>query len=104
MNADKDHLETVEQYLADVVNRLIDVITSLEALKETCNMEKMDLIRHGQIFAYQQGILDVVTELLVYAKGERSLNADIKDMRDAIIEQATRGQRGHKDTSEAMFQ
>ena len=91
---------TTEGYLAEVVNRLFDVTRSLEALKGTCNMEKIDLIRHGQVFAYQQGILDAVTELLVYAKGERSLDSDVKDMQDAIIEQ---GQK-KKLIEEGMYQ
>ena len=89
MEKDKDaeiaeHLETVGDYLADVVTRLFSVTESLYALKHSVNYEKRELITGGKPFAYQQGILDVVTELFDYATGKRDLEVDKEDMREAM--------------------
>jgi len=109
---DEHEKKLVEEYLADVVERLFDVTKSLEALNATCNVEKIDLIRHGQSFAYQQGILDVTRELLEYAVGERNLVEDMKDMMEVLENQAAKeiqmndkisGQLETK-TLEGMFQ
>ena len=76
--------DKVEDYLADVVTRLFSVTESLYALKHSVNYEKMELITQGKPFAYQQGILDVVTELFDYASGKRDLQKDKEEMREAI--------------------
>ena len=89
MENGKDHeieklQNTVEGYLDEVVTRLFDVTKSLEALRAAVNMDKIDIAKHGQDFKYQQGILDVVTELYDYAIGKRSLIEDINDIHEAI--------------------
>lgn len=83
--------DTVEGYLEDVVERLFDVMKSLEALQVTVNMDKMDIAKHGQDFKYQQGILDVVTELYAYVTGKRSLADDTEDVLEAIRLEVNRG-------------
>ena len=79
--------ERVENYLADVVKRLMDVTGSLEALYVVVTHEKRALIQNGQAFAYQQGILDVVTELRDYATGKRDLQGEKEKLKKDILEE-----------------
>lgn len=99
----ESHLDLVEGYLEEVVQRLFDVTKSLEALQGAVNMDKIDIAKNGQDFRYQQGIIDVVTELHDYAIGKRSLIEDIKDMKDAIVEEVTE-HAGKKEQVGGMFQ
>jgi hypothetical protein len=71
----------VEDYLVDVTKRLFDVTESLDAIFAVIGMEKRALITKGLPFAYQQGLIDVVTELRDYASGERDLDEEKENVR-----------------------
>lgn len=81
----------IEDYLSEVVERLFSVTESFDALLYVVNVEKRKLFSQGQSFAYQQGILDVVTELKEYAAGTRSLREEKEELAKAIVEEAERG-------------
>lgn len=81
----------IEEYLAEVTERLFSVTESFDVLLHAVNHEKRDLIMHGQSFAYQQGILDVVTELNDYAEGKRNLKKDKEEITRTILEEAEEG-------------
>ena len=81
----------IEEYLAEVVERLFSVTESFDALLYVVNVEKRKLFSQGQSFAYQQGILDVVTELRDYAAGTRNLREEKEELAKAIIEEAREG-------------
>ena len=80
-----------EEYLAEVTERLFSVTESFDALLYTVTREKRDLIMRGQSFAYQQGILDVVTELKEYAEGTRNLKKEEEELIQAILEERKEG-------------
>ena len=64
---------------------------SFDALLYVVNVEKRKLFSQGQSFAYQQGILDVVTELRDYADGKRNLREEKEELAKAIVEEAEQG-------------
>ena len=75
-----DETEKVEEYLAEVVERLFDVVTAMEAGKMGAEIEKADLTRVGRGFAYQQGIIDFSREVLKYATGELNLKTVVEEL------------------------
>lgn len=78
-----DETKKIEEYLAEVVERLSDVVTAMEAGKMGAELEKADLTRVGRGFAYQQGIIDFSRELLKYATGELSLKTVVEELMKA---------------------
>lgn len=91
--------EKIEEYLVEVTNRLLDTQTFMEALKHTVTSDKTVLIRNGQSFAYQQGILDILDELKVYASGDRNFQEDAKKvlakMNEGLKAKAERDEQSH---------
>jgi hypothetical protein len=73
-----------EDYLSEVTERLFDVLEAFDALYYTVLLEKRNLIQTGQVFTYQQGVLDVVEDLSKYARGERSLQNEKKEVREEV--------------------
>lgn len=79
--------DIIEDQLADVSERLYDVLRSFEVLGGVVVQEKRALIEHGEDFRYQQGILDVVDDVGHYAKGEASLQKDTEALKEVILSQ-----------------
>ena len=75
--------ERIEQYLVDVVGCLMDVRMALDGAKMGASIEKGDLIRVGRDFSYQQGIIDVCSEISKYASGEIDLQEAVKELLEA---------------------
>ena len=62
--------EKVEEYLAEVVDRLFDAQLALEANSIYCKTRKEVLLSGGNHFDYDQGRIDAVEEVLKFARGE----------------------------------
>jgi len=96
------HLDLVEEQLVNVSERLYNVTESFEALFGVATMEKKVLIQHGQAFAYQQAILDVVSELEGYASGVRDLQEDKEDARKILLKEMGAAKNEHD--TEGIYQ
>ena len=70
----------VQNYLTEVVERLMDVEAALNGAKTGASIEKGSLIRVGRDSRYQQGIIDVCDEIMRYATGEESLKIAIEEV------------------------
>ena len=88
-----DEKEKIEQYLVDVVGRLMDVQEAFSAIEVHAYMEKIALIKDGKDFRYQQAIIDIVSEIRKYATGEVDLHK-IMDEMIATQKQVNNGTRG----------
>lgn len=70
----------VQNYLAEVVDRLCDVTQVLDGMILSANTDKAALIRIGHDFRYQQAMLDFAEQLKKFATGEENLQKIIKEM------------------------
>lgn len=96
--------DIIEDHLADVAERLYDILSSFDALKYVAEREKRGLIQTGRPFVYQQAILDIVTELGRYGSGEASLKKDVEDLQEHIITEIERGREEEDDGGEGIYQ
>lgn len=99
---DERREQQASQYLEDVVNRLFDVTEALQALLGVANKDKIQIATHGQNFVYQQGIIDVATELLAYAQGVRSLQEDKEALLESVLLEVKNNKKPKQDAG--MFQ
>ena len=76
-------VDTVQTYLSEVVERLVDVMTALEGGKFAASVEKGNLTHVGRSFEYQQGMIDICDEIAKYATGEVSLTSAIAELVEA---------------------
>ena len=80
-------------YLVDVTERLLDTQEVIENIVDLVNADKTNLIKAGQDFRYQQGILDIVAELDNFVHGKSNLRSmrkqittQVEAMRDRMQE------------------
>ena len=71
--SEKEDVERIEAYLAEVVQRLTDTQKAFEATLVYCRTRKESLLNAGKKFDYDQGRIDTAMEIYRYATGEDNL-------------------------------
>ena len=69
----KKEEDRMEEYLAEVVNRLMDTEGALEATLIYCKTRKEVLVTDGKDFQYDQGRIDACVEMLDFVSGKISM-------------------------------
>ena len=78
--------EAIENYLVEVVDRLVDTEAALQATIMYCKSRKELLISGGKRFDYDVGRIDTCDEILSFVRGESSM----REIMDLVKEEKTK--------------